>query len=466
MANDETETAPDAPSEPRTDAQTPADGLQTATAGSKSRIRAPSPPERACYFILGMHRSGTSSVAGALIKLGVAPPAHLLGPHEGNQLGHWESQPLMVFHDELLASAGSRWDDWRKIRSDWYDTPVAAQFKARANQLLDEEFGDAPLFVFKDPRNCRLSRFWLEIFAERGIAPRIVLPVRSPLEVAQSHHARDGFPLRKGLLLWLRHVLDADAASRDLPRVVLEWDGFLKDWQSSVAAMVRVLGAFPANTDLTAADIDNFLRDDLKHQRVPQEELARNELVHVWVEQAYAALRELARNPGSNSALTVLDQIRSQFDEAAALFGGVLADAEASLTEVAQRLREVDQAREVAQAQLADAQAQLADAQVGLAEVEQRLHQADQAREAAQAQLAGAQQERDTEAAEAARLARAYEGAEEARQKNQQALVDADTRHNELWETVHRYEAQIEQITKSRSWRVISRLGKFRVWRH
>lgn len=297
-------------------------------------------PSRVCYFVLGMHRSGTSSVAGTLVKLGVAAPAHLLGANEGNETGHWESQLLIAFHDELLASAGSRWDDWRAFNPDWYDTPVAAQFRERANRLLDEEFDDAPVFVFKDPRNCRLARFWLEIFTERGIAPKIVLPIRSPLEVARSHHARDGFPLRKGLLLWLRHTLDAEAASRDLPRAVIEWDAFLSDWPSAVANIESALGAFPANTDLAAAGIDRFLRNDLKHQRVPQEELIHNPVVHEWVEQAYAAMRELASDPGANGARVELDRIRTQLNEASELFGGVLADMEAALADQIARRQE------------------------------------------------------------------------------------------------------------------------------
>lgn len=318
--------------------QTGAEGLVGALpVGTTSR------PDRACYFVLGMHRSGTSSVAGTLVRLGVAAPAHLLGANEGNEAGHWESEPLIAFHDELLASAGSRWDDWRVFNPDWYDTPVAAQFKERANQLLDEEFGDAPLFVFKDPRNCRFARFWLEIFAERGIAPKIVLPIRSPLEVARSHHARDGFPLRKGLLLWLRHTLDAEAASRDLPRAVIEWDAFLSDWPSAVATMESALGAFPANTDLAAAEIDLFLRNDLKHQRVPQEELAHSAIVHDWVVQTYAAMRELAVDPGSNEARARLGGIRERFEVASTLFGGVLADMEASLASISQKLQEAEQ---------------------------------------------------------------------------------------------------------------------------
>ena len=41
-------------------------------------------------LILGMHRSGTSSVAGSLVALGGAAPLHLLPPQADNEKGFWE----------------------------------------------------------------------------------------------------------------------------------------------------------------------------------------------------------------------------------------------------------------------------------------------------------------------------------------------------------------------------------------
>lgn len=351
VANIEPDDANDTVSEAHAEAEGSGSALRVTDSHPNSST--PSKPDRACYFILGMHRSGTSSVAGTLVKLGVVAPAHLLGANEGNETGHWESQPLIDFHDQLLASAGSRWDDWRMLKPDWYDTPVAAQFKERANQLLDEEFGEAPLFVFKDPRNCRFARFWLEIFAERGIAPKIVLPIRSPLEVAHSHYARDGFPLRKGLLLWLRHTLDAEAASRDLPRAVIEWDTFLSDWPSAIATMESALGSFPARTDFAAPEINRFLRYDLKHQRVPKEEIECSVLVHHWVEQTYVAMLELSVDGGSSSTWAKLDKIRAQFDEASLLFGAVLADTETLQMEMEHRVGQLLQDQKDALAETA-----------------------------------------------------------------------------------------------------------------
>jgi hypothetical protein len=46
---------------------------------------------------------------------GGATPNHLMAADSGNARGYFESVPFMNFHDELLASAGSYWHDWRKF---------------------------------------------------------------------------------------------------------------------------------------------------------------------------------------------------------------------------------------------------------------------------------------------------------------------------------------------------------------
>lgn len=287
------------------------------------------------FLVLGMHRSGTSSVAGTLVKLGIAAPRTLMAGKDDNPRGHWESEALAAFHDELLASAGSRWDDWRAFHEGWYETPVASDFRERGRALLKQEFGNAPAFVLKDPRVCRLARFWLEIFAEEGIDAKILLPLRSPLEVAQSHRTRDGFSIRKGLLLWLRHVLDAEAASRNLPRGLFEWSDFLSDWRAVAGRLEKALDVrWPASTDLSARQVDGFLSRELKHEIVADRALEENPQLHSWVIEAYAALRDLARDPGSAGACAALDRLRERFDEAAGLFGGALADMEVACQEL------------------------------------------------------------------------------------------------------------------------------------
>ena len=75
------------------DAEAPASGMEF---GRPDATAAESTGSTA-VLVLGMHRSGTSSVAGALIRLGGAAPLNLMPPTEDNPKGYWESTLLNDF---------------------------------------------------------------------------------------------------------------------------------------------------------------------------------------------------------------------------------------------------------------------------------------------------------------------------------------------------------------------------------
>ena len=277
---------------------------------------------RNVILVLGMHRSGTSATAGLFLKLGGAQPKTLMPAEGGNERGYFESQALMTFHDELLASAGSDWTDWRQFNPAWYQSPTAAAFRKRAKQLFKEEFDGEPLVVLKDPRVCRFTPFWLKVLAGIKARARVVIPVRAPLEVAFSLRKRDNFSLATGALLWLRHTIDAEIASRALPRSIFTWDQLLRDWRSVAEKASTELGlSWPRFSDATAHEIENFIGDDLVHHRVSAPELAAHPDIHEWTMSAYDAMLELAREPRSSSALKTLDKTRDAFNRASRMFG-------------------------------------------------------------------------------------------------------------------------------------------------
>src|SRR5690242_15048034 len=70
---------------------------------------------RRAVVVLGMHRSGTSALAGALHLAGAGEPKTPIPADENNQRGYWEPAPLVQAHDEFLTAIGSSWADWRGI---------------------------------------------------------------------------------------------------------------------------------------------------------------------------------------------------------------------------------------------------------------------------------------------------------------------------------------------------------------
>lgn len=291
----------------------------------------PSPARKIAVLVLGMHRSGTSSIAGAVTKLGARAPNNLMPNAADNERGFFESQPIMNLNDEILASAGSRWDDWRVFNPRWLSSPVARSFEERAAATLEEEFGEAALIVMKDPRLCRMMPFWSKVMDKADYDIRIIVPVRSPLEVARSLWLRNGFPISKGLLLWLRHTLDAEAAARSVPTAYIEWSDFLSDWRLALHRIGEKLAIeWPRLSDISTADIDHFLSPSLRHNSVPLEEFRSHPDVNEWVSSAYEALLLLTSDAASNEARAALDEIGKKFQIAERIFGRVLLDFEES----------------------------------------------------------------------------------------------------------------------------------------
>ena len=148
---------------------------------------------------------------------------------------------LVALNDEILTAGGSNWRDWRAFNLGRIDFEAAVALRARAKAALASEFNDADLPIIKDPRMCRLMRFWAPVFEEAEWSVRAVLPLRSPLEVAWSLNRRDGLSVSWACLLWLRHVLDAEAETRAMPRAVVDWSRFLGDKRGTLARIAEEL---------------------------------------------------------------------------------------------------------------------------------------------------------------------------------------------------------------------------------
>jgi hypothetical protein len=279
--------------------------------------------------VLGMHRSGTSALTKTIISLGAFGPKNPLPPNSGNPLGYWESAFIVALNDEILASAGSRWNDWRGFDRAWLNTAAAASFHERAIQTLDSEFDGAPLIALKDPRLCCIYPFWGKVLNAADYRATAVLIVRSPLEVAQSLASRDGMPIALGLLLWARYSLDAESNSRDLDRCIVLWSEFLDNWRAGVRKIEDCLGVeFPHASDFSADEIDSMLRHDHRHHRVDDAGLSNDPRIHELVLRIYRALVKLGADQRAQDACAELDALRAEFDAACRLFGPSMVDYE------------------------------------------------------------------------------------------------------------------------------------------
>ena len=296
---------------------------------------------RVAIVVAGMHRSGTSALTRVLSLVGCDLPKNLMqAVPDNNEAGFWESQPIADLNDELLASAGSAWDDWRAFDAGWYASPVAAGFRERALALLHEEFGDSRLFVVKDPRICRLLPFWNGVLTTFGAECRVVSPIRNPLDVAMSLETRDGLDRSIGHLLWLRSVLDAEMSSRNLVRAHVRYETLLRDAHGIVDGLSRSLGiSWPKRVSVDAQmAIDEFISPEFHHHRAGDSRLLDNPRLSRWITSAFEIFDRWSRGEVRDTDSARLGQIRSALDAATPLFGYAIA---ASARRIADRDRQL-----------------------------------------------------------------------------------------------------------------------------
>jgi hypothetical protein len=222
---------------------------------------------RAALIVAGMHRSGTSALTRVLNLLGCDNAKNLWPPGPANQRGYWESPQIAALNDRMLASLGLAWNSWESIDPAWFQSPKADEFRDEAIDVIGAQYGRSGLMVLKDPRICRLLPIWTSALEALDVAPHVILDVRRPVEVAASLLVRDGLNSSLSQLIWLRHVLDAEAYSRGMARACLRYDDLLDDWRSAISRVGESLGGFnwPRRSSTALMEIDQFVTKSLRH---------------------------------------------------------------------------------------------------------------------------------------------------------------------------------------------------------
>ncbi len=269
-------------------------------------------------IVLGMHRSGTSALTGMLSMLGADPGSELLPPKKDvNPKGFWEHKGIVEIHDRLLEALGSFWHDERALPENWWQLSVVVPFQLELVEVLRRDFGQSPLWIVKDPRLCRLLPMWLEVLREIGSTPHFVIMVRNPIEVVESLKRRDGFSEAKSYLLWLEHFLAAELWSRGYPRVTVDYDQLLAEWQSVSLQIAQGLGLpLTVNEEMAMANIQAFLETDLRHHHAQEQQKSTIHLAKL-ADNAYA----IAMSTASDQLGEALADIARTVDQTSQVIG-------------------------------------------------------------------------------------------------------------------------------------------------
>lgn len=216
--------------------------------------------QTALYLVVGMHRSGTSCLAGSLEQLGLDFRGCGQQGTQANARGNRENRDIMIFHETILKSQGASWSAPPE-RVLWQP-----HHYLRAQALLKNY--QAPYSAFKCPRTLLHWRQWLEIIPQ----VRIAAIVRHPMAVARSLAARDGMSEQQGLALWLHYNRELLALANAVDVAWFDFDVDAAQFSARLRAQAAAWQLPQAETDVSFR-LEELRRSDTQGE-LPAEVLA------------------------------------------------------------------------------------------------------------------------------------------------------------------------------------------------
>lgn len=182
--------------------------------------------------ILGMHRSGTSALAGSLEAAGLALGDVRSEGGDSNQKGHREPGELIKLHEDVLITSGGAWHlAPRQVR--W-----TAEQRERRDAFISSRLG-LPVWGWKEPRTLLVIEGWLEALPDL----EMVGTFRHPLVVARSLQRRHGGDTPEMWLdLWHAYNLRLLALVQERGVPLIDFDLPAEAYQRRLRALVSGLG--------------------------------------------------------------------------------------------------------------------------------------------------------------------------------------------------------------------------------
>jgi hypothetical protein len=202
-------------------------------------------PTKTFILIVGIQRSGTSTVAQFLDHLGVyfGDPSHFIDPtkHTHNPI-FYELQWIIDFNERVLATWDLRHADYVLPIESEFQRPEVTALRDSLKQQLLQEFGDRPLVGAKDPRLCFTFPLWREVLTEMGYAIKIIVTLRNPSAIMRSNRAMTPGRLSRWQRFFARHQLAARYFFRDFPVCYFDYDLLMQDPEAYAQKKAAELG--------------------------------------------------------------------------------------------------------------------------------------------------------------------------------------------------------------------------------
>ncbi|HEY0642081.1 MAG TPA: sulfotransferase family protein [Nocardioides sp.] len=295
-----------------------------------------SPSQQGTPLVLvsGSGRSGTSSLAGTLKRLGLHVPQPEVQASETNPRGFYEPQWVIDFHKRHLKELALFNIDSRPAAVDLVAAYIASGEPSAelrewlSGQLTAPERGGDQIVV-KDPHAFWFAEVWEGVSRELGADLRWLTALRHPAEVVGSRDIAylssqsDELRLTKetsNVAGWVHAALLTEKAGRGSKRAFVRYVDLLADWRSALAPVQQQLD-LDVNTDLSAPegqrehhDVDDFIEPSMRKSQLTWDDVRTPAWLRDTAEEVWQLLGVLTEKPHDEATQARLDEVHEDYN--------------------------------------------------------------------------------------------------------------------------------------------------------
>lgn len=277
-------------------------------------------------IVTGSGRSGTSSVAGTLKRLGLHIPQPEVPADERNPLGYYETAWVAAFHKAWLDDVPVRTIDARPHAGEIAMATVTPEREAELRDWLRAELVAQPpgtVTAIKETRAYWVYPLWQRVAADADASLTSLTMLRHPAQVVRSRDAAyltnesESFRRQRettNVAAWMNSVFETERATRGQPRAFVPYVDLIGDWRG---AMTRAFGQLGLTLPDVAGHhpVDDFVDTALNRSAPDWGGLVVSEALVGLAERTWAAAALLVERPDDESAVRDLEVLRAEYVE-------------------------------------------------------------------------------------------------------------------------------------------------------
>jgi hypothetical protein len=274
--------------------------------------------------VTGSGRSGTSSVAGALKRLGLYIPQPEVATDERNPRGYYEPLWVAEFHKWLLNPIPVRTIDSRPNAGRIAKKAVTPEVEQRLKGWLVEQLATGEKqILLKDTRAYWVYDLWQRVSTQIDTQLTSLTMLRHPAQVVRSRDTAyltemdRSFRQKRettNVAAWINAAFETERATRGNPRAFVPYYDLIGDWRTALNRAGSQLGLRYNDTSGHHA-VDDFIDAGLNRSKPDWDGLEVSPTLIDLADRAWDAMNALVETPEDRSVMKRIDGLRREYRE-------------------------------------------------------------------------------------------------------------------------------------------------------